>query len=161
MPDSKPIKRNENILPLSREHHYGLLFCWKIKQGIGKKVPCSRMQKYVSYFWDNHLCGHFEEEERLMFCEVNDKLCEDAISQHVEIRALINEINDAKQVDEDMLKSLASKLENHIRFEEREVFPFLELAISPEKMISIGLALSQAHHSPVSDDYPDEFWVKA
>ena len=31
---TKPLKRNPNLVPLSREHHYGLLFCWKLKQGL-------------------------------------------------------------------------------------------------------------------------------
>lgn len=161
MPDNKPIKRNENILPLSRDHHHGLLFCWKIKQGIGKKVTGNRIQKYVGYFWDSHLCGHFEEEEHLLFCEVDDKLCDDAILQHAEIAELIKMITNDNKTDDDTFALLASKLEKHIRFEERELFPFLELAISPEKMVSIGMRLAQAHNGSVSDDYPDEFWVKA
>jgi hemerythrin-like domain-containing protein len=161
MPDSKPIKRNENILQLSRDHHYGLLFCWKIKQGIIKNVQSIRMQQYVSYFWDRHLCSHFEEEERLLFHEVDDKLCDDAILQHAEIAELIRMIVHDQKADDDTFALLASTLENHIRFEERELFPFLELAISPEKMVSIGLKLSQAHQNPLSDDYADEFWVKA
>jgi len=28
---TKPIKRNENIMKLSKEHHFSLLFCWKIR----------------------------------------------------------------------------------------------------------------------------------
>lgn len=32
------MKRNENLVPLSRDHHFGLLCCWKIRQGIKKEV---------------------------------------------------------------------------------------------------------------------------
>lgn len=32
------MKRNENIVLLSRDHHFGLLCAWKIRQGLKKKL---------------------------------------------------------------------------------------------------------------------------
>ena len=34
MEEIKPLKRSKELAPLSREHHDGLLFAWKIKQGL-------------------------------------------------------------------------------------------------------------------------------
>lgn len=159
MPGNKPIKRTEDIMPLSRDHHYGLLFCWKIKQGLTKKVDLTRIKKFVSYFWSEQLEGHFKEEEELLFNEVSDKLCDDAILQHRHIEQLIKIVHSGTPLDEEVFASLASAVEKHIRFEERELFPFLELAIEPVKLASIGQVLQRTHLAPPADSYPDEFWV--
>ena len=37
-PKNKPIKRHKAIQPLSREHHQGLLLCWKIGKGFEKGI---------------------------------------------------------------------------------------------------------------------------
>ncbi len=63
----KPIKRNENMVPLSRDHHFGLLFCWKIRQGLKAKIDLERIRKYILHFWKSHLEQHFKEEETLLF----------------------------------------------------------------------------------------------
>ena len=61
--NKKPIKRNENILKLSKEHHFSLLFCWKIRQGLKAGADSSRIIKYVQYFKTHFLLPHFSEEE--------------------------------------------------------------------------------------------------
>ena len=33
-----PIKRSEYLKPLSRDHHQGLLLCWKIRTGLKKGI---------------------------------------------------------------------------------------------------------------------------
>jgi hypothetical protein len=63
----KPIKRSEFLKPLSREHHRGLLFCWKIRAGIKKNVEVSRIKKYADWFYQNYLVPHFEVEEKYVF----------------------------------------------------------------------------------------------
>ena len=65
--NKKPIKRNENILKLSKEHHFSLLFCWKIRHGLKTQTDCSRIIKYVQYFKTNFLLPHFSEEEIFLF----------------------------------------------------------------------------------------------
>ena len=58
-----PIKRNKNIVPLSREHHATLLFCWKLKSGIQLGIDPERIQRYVNYFYEHELLPHFKKEE--------------------------------------------------------------------------------------------------
>ena len=44
---NKPIRRNENLKWLSREHHFALLATWKINQGIKKGIDNDRIKKYT------------------------------------------------------------------------------------------------------------------
>lgn len=153
------MKRHESIVTLSREHHLGLLFCWKIRQGIKKQIPTERMQPYIRYFWNNHLKRHFEEEETLLFCLLEDSLMEEAIRQHEQIRKLIVVTIAIEQTDAGQLHILADVLDNHIRFEERVLFPHMEESLSEEKLAKLGSVLQQLHPIREKDEYSDEFWT--
>ena len=63
----KPLKRHEALKPISREHHHGLLLCWKIKTGMSKGVELSRIKGSVDYFYQTHLLPHFAMEEKYIF----------------------------------------------------------------------------------------------
>jgi len=49
---SNPIKRNEALKPLSRDHHHGLLLCWKIRQGIKLNIEPERIKKVFGLVLD-------------------------------------------------------------------------------------------------------------
>src|SRR5690606_36276296 len=65
--EKKPIKRDENIQPFSREHHHGLLLSWKIKTGFKKNLELERIKRYTDWFYKNQLLPHFEAEEKYLF----------------------------------------------------------------------------------------------
>lgn len=154
------MKRHDSIVVFSREHHFGLLFCWKIKQGVKKQVPTERIQPYIKYFWENHLQRHFEEEETLLFTLLQDDLMEQARSEHRHIRRLMETTISAKPVHPDQLDILTDALDDHIRFEERVLFPFLERELPADQLATLGSRLQQLHQTPNKDDYSDEFWAK-
>ena len=89
----KPIRRNENILKLSKEHHFSLLFCWKISQGLKMDIAASRIIKYAQYFHAHFLRLHFREEELFLFASLNDKRVEKAIKQHKQINKLLAQLS--------------------------------------------------------------------
>ncbi|KIC95484.1 hemerythrin domain-containing protein [Flavihumibacter solisilvae] len=154
------MKRNENIVPLSRDHHDGLLFCWKIRQGIKYGVSIERIQAYVKYFWDNHLEQHFEEEETLLFAGLQDKLVNQAVAEHGKLKRLIDVVV-SPAAHPAQLITLANTLDDHIRFEERVLFPHLEKVLSGDRLADLGKQLQQIHHTNEKENYTDEFWVKA
>lgn len=152
------MKRNENIVPLSRDHHNGLLFSWKIRQGIKKNIGKERIRKYVHYFWKDHLEKHFEEEETILFNKVQHELSEKAYADHTQIKSLIEEIT-KEDVPFEKYASLADILEQHIRFEERTLFPFLEETLEPQQLSEVGKMLGPLHETVNEDNYHDEFWL--
>lgn len=153
------MKRHESILALSREHHFGLLFCWKLRQGIKKQVPAERMRPYVKYFWHHHLREHFAEEETLLFSLLHDNLTEQAMLEHKHLKQLAEDIIQAAAVTQDDLNTLANTLDDHIRFEERKLFPHMEEKLPEEELTELGLRLQRLHAIPEKDDYADEFWT--
>lgn len=113
----KPIKRSESLKPLSREHHHGLLFCWKIRAGIKKNVEVSRIKKYADWFYQNYLVPHFEVEEKYVFPILGNEneLIKRAVSEHAKMKQLF-ESNAEFEKNSNLIQEA---LEAHIRFEER------------------------------------------
>ncbi len=159
--NKKPIKRNENILKLSKEHHFSLLFCWKIRQGLKAGIDSSRIIKYVQYFKTHFLLPHFNEEEIYLFSLLNDKHVQKAIEQHKEIKYLLGELLDNdKDTAKQQLEKLANLVDEHVRYEERELFPHIEDSLTGEQLEAIGKKLNEAQPVPLKDVYTDEFWIK-
>lgn len=154
------MKRHESIVTFSREHHFGLLFCWKIRHGIKKQVPGEQILSYAKYFWENHLWRHFEEEETLLFCQLQDRLVGQALSEHGHIRQLMEMVISIKPVQTDLLSTLADMVDDHIRFEERILFPHIEKELPEKKLVELGKLFQHLHSGREKDDYPDEFWAE-
>lgn len=153
------MKRHKNIQPLSRDHHFGLLFCWKIRKGLTNQTEIERINHYINYFWNFHLHQHFIAEETILFNTIKDKLCDDGFSQHAEIASQLHKINSFQKTDSKAYRDLADLIDAHIRFEERILFPHLEKMLSPNQMTIIGLELEQWHNEPLEEEYKDEFWI--
>ncbi|WGQ09694.1 hemerythrin domain-containing protein [Pedobacter gandavensis] len=154
----QPIKRTEEMKLLSRDHHFGLLFSWKIKQGIAKNIPTIRLKNYLNFFWSRHLKNHFLDEEVLLFNRFDvEEPCVRAKKDHEQIVNLIDGVNAATEGDYVVYERLVIVLNDHIRFEERVVFPHLEMVLTESTLSSIGHFLEKQHHEFI-DDYQDEFW---
>jgi len=155
---AQPIRRNQHIVTLSHDHHVALLFCWKIRQGLKKQADLPRIIGYVRYFWQHNLEPHFREEEDILFILTGDNKIGQALEEHRQIRSLITAITaspDAATVQQ--LTTLADTVDKHIRFEERDLFPYLEQTLSADQLADIGARLNNEPHAP--DTYPDEFWA--
>lgn len=115
-----------------------------------------RMKKYVQYYWNEHLQKHFQEEENILFI-TGDPYCEKAKQEHRRIEQLISDIN-ANDTDPELFRVLAILVDDHIRYEERELFPYLEKTIAAKQLTDVGAQLKQLHPEGPADDYEDAFW---
>ena len=129
----KPIKRIAELSPLSREHHEGLLFAWKINRGIQLGVAIQRMADYCRWFWENHLEEHFEEEETVFskLLPSDHPMLVKMLDDHCEIRSKIDGLRD--NATSDSLHRLAQVISYHIRFEERQLFNYVQDISTPEQ----------------------------
>lgn len=156
MSGKNPIKRNENLVVFSHEHHHGLVFCSRLKkaQNTSESILCD----FVQNFWENNLSGHFEQEEGLLLPWLTEKeLSNRLINDHREIKRLTESICHNRTPLEDALQ-LANFMTAHIRFEERIMFPWLENSLTDEKLIEIGNELDTIEIE--SHSFQPEFWKK-
>ncbi len=156
--EQKPIKRNEHILQHSKDHHFTLLFCWKIRQGIKRGVDAERIKKYVQHFWQQNMVAHFREEEDILFAPLKDEKVQRAIEEHEQIKEQVNAVlQSSGEEASKQLILIANLVDKHVRYEERELYPHLEKMLTYAQLENIGIHLLE---TPVlKDDYADEFWV--
>lgn len=149
----KPIKRAQALQPISREHHHGLLVCWKIREGMRLKIDPIRIKRYTDWFWNNSLQNHFEMEEKHIFPILgNDNdLIKKALLDHHELQQLFTSNSDAEQ----NLLLIEQKLTNHIRFEERILFNEIQKVATKEQLVQ----LEKTNKEVLTEDWADEFWV--
>ena len=152
-------KSKPGLLPFSKDHYAGALFCWKIRQGLKFHIEKQRMLDYVNYFWSHYFSDHFKEEEEILFGLVKDNEVQKALADHQQIKTVFKKIEiSGLQYAEDILLELSDTIDSHIRFEERILFPHLCKALSDKQLRGIGDHLVR---EPLVDDYQDQFWIKS
>ncbi len=158
MNENKPIKRSEALKKLSQDHHFNLLFIWKIRQGLKLNVDLMRIKNFITHFFNEEIMHHFSTEENYLFCLLpqDDMLCLRAAQEHSTIKKIITEISTGN-ISENKITEFVNLLESHIRFEERTLFTHIEKIVPYNK-----LELAAAHFTAEHADYwQDAFWLKA
>ena len=150
-----PIKRHIALQPISHDHHFGLLVCWKIKSGLNKGVEPARIKKFCNFFYEKHLHTHFIAEEKYIFPVLgnDDGLIKRAMNEHHLLRKLFED----ETGDIQNLTLIEKHLEEHIRFEERELFNKIEALATEEQLQAISNMKSE--DIKLIESWKDEFWV--
>jgi len=158
MKDLTPIKRHEAIVSFSKDHHFGLLLVWKIRQGLKKAIEPERISNYIVYFFKEDLEKHFKEEEQLLFAHLplEDDLRKQAEADHRSIYKLVAAIENKKD-NAILINELADELEKHIRFEERELFNHIQNNIKRDVLEEIGKRFSNSSKA-IDEKWEDSFW---
>lgn len=156
MEKKSPLKRHPALHHLSHDHHHGLLLCWKIRQGFKLGIEPNRIRVYCEWFWENHLQAHFEEEEKIIFpiLPEDDIMVKQALSEHKRLRKLFSTWEDSEKT----LGQIEEELEQHIRFEERVLFPVIQEKATPTQLEEIA---AHEEREKFIDNGDDPFWIKA
>lgn len=157
----KPLKRHPALIPLSKDHHFGLLLCWKIRMGIKKEIEEERIATYVDYFFQNHLLTHFEEEEKYIFTllDEKDEKRKKAERQHRKIGRLVEKLSTEPDHREVTLGQIEEEVEGHIRFEERDLFPYIQTTQNETQLEKLRKKIEEIHHA-TNEIWEDQFWEK-
>jgi hypothetical protein len=123
------MKRCMKLQPLSREHHQALVFSKRLKALDGLPLD-SRTEDWQTLkpLLIKSLYPHFEEEERYFLKELgvdsDNELIRHMLADHQMMRDFI-ESDSMNQFG-----IFSGLLKAHVRFEERELFPWLEATFS-------------------------------
>jgi iron-sulfur cluster repair protein YtfE (RIC family) len=138
--------RNEALIPLSHDHHNGLIVALRLKKG----GPASSNDSWLEgadkqapqllEFVDSELLNHFRLEEELVFPMLLElgigeisALTNELLGEHQAMRASLDAIRQSS--DPTTLKHFGELLEAHIRKEERVLFPLIEQEIEKGSII--------------------------
>ena len=144
------MKRHPSLAHLSREHHGALILARLLQKNAPayKGLPADTDGKalYASKFYQEELIKHFEEEEKALkiVTGVNDALdlmVQTIYREHRELHESFRSINKQSNIAAH-LDELGKALENHVRKEERELFPLIEKTCSEGLLAAIDKSLS-------------------
>lgn len=126
------MKRSATLIPLSREHHAALTLakaCERAALSGSEDVVIQTCQRALREF-ENQLQPHFQLEEEsllpLLTGIEHQPLVERTLAEHQNLRGLLNGL---QQNDGAALATFGTSLAGHVRFEERELFPILDLLL--------------------------------
>lgn len=145
------MKRHASLIPLSREHHDALLLARFLQKttppykGFPTELP--EKARYALNFYNEKLTEHFRQEEAIIpivkgESAALDALMDEMVNEHIILRELFIQLNDHTELLLP-LDHLGKTLEDHIRKEERQIFPLIQENCSHEKLERIRVLVAE------------------
>lgn len=139
------MKRAEALRPLSREHLAALLIAKKLSAAADAELAARAFLE----FWEADGQHHFRVEEEVLLptwalhAEVDRPAVARMLEDHLAIRreALHLATGSATLAQ---LQELGRRLNAHVRFEERELFPLIEAALDAASLDRLAEAIELA-----------------
>ena len=134
------MKRTKQLQPLSRQHHFGLNISCHAKECCDNPEDIVKHWQILSSYLDD-MAEHFRIEDNLIVnallpyqstqTEVASAL-DTLEKQHNRLHELTANVDDKITVTQ--VRELATLLYDHIRFEERELFPIVGKYLSEDEL---------------------------
>ena len=142
------MKRNEALRTLSHQHHQGLFAALQLKRAQQDTAARAR-QAFIDFF-EREGARHFRIEEELLLpayarhAGFDEPAIVRVLTEHVDLRRRGQDLENSADLDADTLRELGERLERHIRFEERLLFPMIEEALPPDELERLAAAIERA-----------------
>ncbi|MCL2656081.1 MAG: hemerythrin domain-containing protein [Betaproteobacteria bacterium] len=120
------MKRSEVLIGLSRDHHQALVFARRIAQCPEGTQEATALQEKILAQLVPALSEHFAEEERGILVQARGKHAAEVrrtLAEHEHLKSLTQALQNAGA---NALKPFGALLAEHVRFEERTLFPLIE-----------------------------------
>lgn len=140
------MRRTRQLKPLSSEHHQALLVAFQLKKGLAGHAESAGAPKdlpgllaLARRFEEQVFRTHTRAEEDVLgkfLVEADMRRLE---AEHAEMTRLVEAARTARPTDlRAALNAFADLLERHIRWEERELFPYAEDHVDEATLADIG-----------------------
>ena len=143
------MKRDPALVTLSHDHHQALAVAQKLRRA--DKQSADRARAELVAYRDGHGREHFRLEEEILFPayagygDPYDPLLARALCDHVAIRREVDAAAGDPQAPVGTLQKLGAMISDHVRLEERELFPLIERALPETELAAVAAALRQDH----------------
>ena len=152
---NKRSSRDANLYVFSHEHHHALIFASRLKKAA--KTDAETIGNYIRHFWKDYLHAHFENEERYLLPHLTDKTLKTRLlDEHKLIKNTVEQVQQRKENPIKIAETLAELIRNHVKFEEKLLFPWIQQHLTGEQLGKIGQNLQ--HIRITADDFSPAFW---
>lgn len=141
-------KRQEALLPLTRDHHHALSQARRLKTAAGSEDRAVRTRAADDFlnFYLGRALHHFREEEELFFPpaiehEEARPMVALAVLEHLNIHRLVGVLKRdlvKAAVTPELMIEISEVLRLHVRFEEDELFPLIEKLVPAERLDEVA-----------------------
>lgn len=141
-------RRHPGLIEFSRDHTRALAVAKHLTEAAdaGRAARRGAIQEFRSA-WDNDICQHFDAEERLLLRLVADPADATRLRiEHAAIRScadLAHALVQQDDPDSHWLHGLGKLLHDHVRWEERELFPSIERTADASELSRIATLMSE------------------
>ena len=144
--------RDDRLVRLSREHHHGLVLALRIQRELPGAADDEMTALYndLLRFWSAGLLPHFEAENTCLLARLaahqDDGLaCAGRLQrEHREMEALVEAMRAAQDAGErhTALARFGEALGAHIRWEEHELFEWMQARFTTDELDAVGALLA-------------------
>jgi hemerythrin-like domain-containing protein len=149
------MKRHPALIPLSRDHHDGLVLALRLRRAAAAGDASARLvaaREFVVFFRNEERVHLHDEEEELFplllrHVPSQPAPLREARVQHMQLEGFARQLEIAVAagiVDREALAAAGELFEAHIRLEERELFPLIEELVPDDELRRLGLADREA-----------------
>jgi len=147
--DNVHMLRDKNLIPLSRQHQHALALCVRIDRALqAGGVDLEAWQGEIQQHFESEISIHFAAEEKELFPEAKklsqlQPVIEELLEEHAVLRDYFASAA-ARHLDRESLGLFATKLSQHIRKEERQLFEGMQRLMSSQQLSTLGSLLDHA-----------------
>jgi Hemerythrin HHE cation binding domain len=148
------MKRDPALTSLSRDHHQALVVAQQLRRAAAESAGAARTA-FLAY-WEGHGRGHFRLEEEVLLPayaahgDPHHPLVGRTLCDHVDIRHRADALARDPAAPIAALHELGACLADHVRLEERELFPLIEHAMPAAQLAAVAFSLEQADRAGVA-----------
>jgi hemerythrin-like domain-containing protein len=144
------MKRAAALTSLSRDHHQALAVAQKLRRATPDTSEHAR-RAFIEFWANGH--GHFRIEEDVLLPayaahgDSHHPLVARVLCDHVAIRSRARALDRPPPATLVALHELGEALANHVRLEERELFPLIESTLPADALRELALAIDEAERA--------------
>jgi len=148
------MNKTEELKSFSKEHRHGLELCLKIRMGITKGVSFDRIKKYSDWFYQTYLTPHFDAEEKYVYPILG--MDHPMVKKMLASRRRLDKLFLGNEKPPEIALSLGEEeLEQHIRFEEHQLFKKIKQKASAQQLAEIQKSYQK---QVFKENKEDVFW---
>lgn len=142
------MKRDERLVRLSREHTQALMLALRLRREAPAAASERLGQLYSELlaFWAAGLMPHFTAEGECLLARLvrhiaqEDEHVQRLERDHLALFVLVAELRDTADLElrRAALVAFAERIEAHVRWEERDLFPFTETTLTEPELDALG-----------------------
>jgi len=142
------MKRSEPLRALSHQHHQGLFAALRLKRA--RQDNAAEARSFFLDFFEREGARHFRAEEELLLPalarhrEFDQPEIVRVLTEHVDLRRRAIDLETSADPAPTALRELDERLESHTRFEERVLFPMIDVALPAFELECLGAAFAGA-----------------